>query len=402
MAARDLEPLRTNAIRQSDLSAFDRCALSASWERALRNQNWATHPQARGSLVHRVLGKCLRDMVRMHEGSIPVDAALAILHETLRQHDVPPAELLNVPMNEVKDLYWVVKKWAHDFEWSVENLVAIEERLYAPVVYPDANGDPVERAMTGQIDALFVEGADHAIVLDWKDTWGLPAATEVSHKGYFQQRFYGFLVMITYPTIMRVTLREVYLRYSEVREATLHREDIDDVRAELTALVERYDRAFATKTFPPSPGHHCGYCLRPERCPIPVKLRREGKIDSADEAAIVARQLVVGNAVAKQSRAALAAWADSNGPVPIKDAKGPRVYGYVAAEQTRRPDREALERALAAGDVDVDKLYRTVLTARFVEHVPRKDRATDEDVVLMAALEGALAEAQARKGNGDG
>jgi hypothetical protein len=398
MTTRDLEALKGNAIRQSDLSAFDRCALTATFERQLRNRNWATHPQARGSLLHRVLGKCLRDMARMQQGSIPVDAALAILHEVLRQHDVPPDEVLNVPMHEVKDLYWVVKKWAHETEWSVENLVAVEERLYAPVVYPARDGSVIERVMTGQIDALFVEAADHAIVLDWKDTWGLPAPTEVSHKGYFQQRFYAFLVMIAYPTIMRLTLREFYVRYSEVREATITREELDDVRAELTALVERYDRAFAEKVFPPSPGHHCGYCLRPERCPIPVRLRREGKIEDAEDAAIVARQLVVGNSVAKQSRAALAAWADAHGPVPIKDAKGPRVYGYVASEQTRRPDRETLERALATGEVDVDRLYKTVLTARFIEHVPRKDRATDEDVVLLAALEGAVAEAKARQG----
>jgi hypothetical protein len=223
----------------------------------------------------------------------------------------------------------------------------------------------------------------------------------VSHKGYFQQRFYAFLVMIAYPTIQRVTLREFYVRFNEVREATLERGELDDVRAELSALVERYDRAFATKTFPPSPGHHCGYCLKPQKCPIPVTLRREGRISSDEEAAIVARQLVVGNSVAKQSRQALAAWADTHGPVPIKDAKGPRVYGYTASEQTRRPDRETLERALASGEVDVDRLYKTVLTSRFVEHVPRKDRATDEDVVMLAALEGALAEAHARKGSGD-
>lgn len=390
-----------DAIRQSELSAFDQCALSASFERATRNKNWATYPQARGSLVHRILGKCLLAMVEMREGSIPVDAALAIMHECLRQHDVPADEVLNVPMHEVKDIYWIVKKWAHNTEWSIENLVAVEERLYAPVVYYGPDGEMVERTITGQIDALFVERADHAIVLDWKDTFSLPPVSEVSLKGYFQQRLYAFLVMIAYPSIQRVTLREFYVRYSEVREASISREELDDVRMEVTALVERYDRAFREKTFPPAPGHHCGFCLRPEACPIPINLRREGKIIDAVDAQRTARQLVVGAAVAKQARAALQAWSDANGPVPVRDAKGPRQFGYVASERVERPTRQALETALALGDVNVDKLYRKALTTRYVEHVPRKDRSTDEDAVIMAALEGALAEAQARaEGNG--
>jgi len=43
-----IEQIKAGAIRQSDLSAFDRCALTGSFERELRGKNWATHPQARG------------------------------------------------------------------------------------------------------------------------------------------------------------------------------------------------------------------------------------------------------------------------------------------------------------------------------------------------------------------
>lgn len=390
------------SIRQSDLSTFDRCALSSFFERELRGQNWATHPQARGTLTHRVLGKCLRDMARGHEGRIPVDAALAILHETLRQHDVPDGEMVNVPMNEVKDLYWITKKWAHETEWDVRNLVAIEERLFAPVVYEGPDGEIVHRTVSGQIDALFVEGADHAIVIDWKDTFALPPPTEISFQGYFQQRFYAFLVMIAYPSVQQVTLREFYVRYSVPREATVHRHQLDDVRMEITALVERYERAYNKKTFPPSPGKHCSYCLRPQACPIPKDLRRDGRIETAEDAEKMARVLVRAKSVVDQSRDALRAWADNHGPVPIADAKGKRAFGYVATEQVRRPDRETMERAIAAGKIDMDRLYRTVVTSKFIEHVPSKDKATDEDAVLMAALEGALAERRASRGDSDG
>jgi predicted RNA-binding Zn-ribbon protein involved in translation (DUF1610 family) len=417
--------LKFPRVRQSMLSAFDECALSARWE--AEDRIGATTPQARGTIFHRVAAQCLLDMAKMKEGSIPVDAALAILHDVLRQDDADrqcPAcgstdiargmdarshrkcrecghefasQLMNLPLREVKDLYMVVKKFAHDTEWDVSNLVAVEERLSATVRYPDGHGGYVSRTVTGQLDALFAEHGDRdAIVIDFKDTWALPATAEVSFGGYFQQRFYALLVFDNYPSIERVTLREFYPRYSEPREATLTREALEDVRMEMAALVERFDRSWSERLFPPSPGKRCSFCLRPEACPIPINLRREGKIIDAADAQRTARQLVVGAAVAKQARAALQAWSDVHGPVPIRDAKGPRVYGYVASERVERPTREALETALALGEVNPDRLYRKTLSTRYVEHVPRKDRSNEEDAVILAALEGALAEAHAR------
>jgi hypothetical protein len=52
------------------------------------------------------------------------------------------------------------------------------------------------------LDALMLEGTydEHAIVLDWKDMWKLPPETEVGFGGYFQQRFYAYLIFANYPT----------------------------------------------------------------------------------------------------------------------------------------------------------------------------------------------------------
>lgn len=421
---------RFPTLRQSLLSAFDECALSSRFE--YEGRVGSTHPQARGTVFHRVAAKCFREMARQHESKIEVDVALTILHETLRQHDVDrrcpecgSAEIkrgldakarrtcadcgskfetgvMNLPMREVKDLYMVTKKWAHDNEWDIPNLVSVEERLRTTVRY-DSDEGPVERIVTGQLDALFTEMNDRAgIVLDHKDTWALPAPTEVSFGGYFQQRFYALLVMDAYPSIERATLREHYPRYSESREATIMREELEDVRSEVAALVERFDRSWHERVFPPTAGKRCSYCPRPQSCPIPVGLRGPGRILDSHEAEKVARQLVVAKSVVKGSQASLQAWADANGPVPIKDAKGPRVLGYRAAQQTRRPDRQVLEQQLALasspGDVDLDKLYKTVVTTRFEEHVPKRVGVTDEDAVMLAALEGALAEAKAKGG----
>lgn len=415
-------------IRQSTLSSFDSCGLSAKFEADYR-KGWSTHPQARGQILHRVVARCLRDMHRMKEETIPVDAALAHLHDALRQADVDrtcpacggqkirpgvkdgnrtcescgtkfPTELMNLPMAEVKDLRWVVKKWATDNSWSIDNLVSAEERLDAPVEYPDPAGGFVRRVVTGQLDAVFLEEAqdDHAIVMDWKDTWGMPGPTDISFGGYFQQRMYGWLLMRNYNTLQRVTLREFYVRFSEPREVTMWREELDDVEQEFTALVERFDRSVHENVFGPTPGKHCSYCMRPGACPILPEARGDGRVRSQGEAEQLTRELIVAESHAGQVKKALQNWANVHGGIPIKDAKGKRVLGFRETERTERPTREALEAAIAAAGEDgirLDELYRRHKSTRFEQHRAPKERLTDDEVALQAQLEGALAAARA-------
>ncbi|MGH2899680.1 MAG: hypothetical protein ACRDMZ_13490, partial [Solirubrobacteraceae bacterium] len=64
--------------------------------------------------------------------------------------------------------------------------------------------------------------------------------------GYFQQRFYGWLVMMNYSNVNRVTLREFYARKTKARKATLTRDRMPEVEEELRVLVEAFDRAMAS------------------------------------------------------------------------------------------------------------------------------------------------------------
>jgi hypothetical protein len=177
-------------------------------------------------------------------------------------------------------LYWVVKKWAHDNAFDVMNLVDVEKRLDATVRYPQPDGGWVTRVITGQLDALLVEGAttSTAIVLDWKDMWKLPPETEVGFGGYFQQRFYALLIFVNYPSVEDVTLREFYVRFSEPREATLSRKEY--VRRHPRgdqALVEQFDRCVEENEWVPSPGRTAGSAPMPQKCPIhPGGARRVG------------------------------------------------------------------------------------------------------------------------------
>lgn len=401
-------------VRQSLLSKFDDCALSAKFY-IDHEQDWNGHPQARGIIFHRFAAKALLAMEAAQENTIPRDVALELLRECLRQHDVEPRDHINIPFSQIKDLRWVVMKFAKDNAFEIATLASVEERLEAIVEYESPEGVLIPRRMTGQLDAVFLPEPDHAVVLDWKDTWALPAPKELSTKGYFQQRFYGFLVLTRYPSLNQVTLREHYVRHDpgdgvgsgNTRQATIIREDLPNIREELAALVERFDRSVELGNWPPekdeetgeveklfywvpSPGKHCGFCPRPAACPIFPDARVQGAITSPEMAERWAAEALVADAAKSQRSKAMKAWADVRGPIPIKHAKDPnRVWGYKKTHRKSRPTREEMEAALAVAgpNVDLDELYVDHTQTKFEQHTRENVEETPDDAGLMNALE---------------
>lgn len=387
-------------LRQSRLSTFDQCSLLSLFDEEYR-RGWSGHPQGRGQIFHRFAAKALAQMAELGERQIDQEVALAILRETLRQADVPDNEVVNVPFSQVKDLRWVVVKWAHDNEFDIEFLADIEQRIDVEIAYENPEGGMVPRVITGALDALFIPEPDWAVVLDWKDSWALPPKADLSGTGYFQQRFYGYLVLRRYPSIERVTLREHYVRYSESREATVFRSELPDIEEELAALVERWDRTWQHGKWPladgedpvlftPSPGAHCAFCPRPASCPIFPAARVEGAITDEETAERWAAEQLVAKAAVNQRDKALKAWASARGPIPVKHAKDPnRVLGYRESRRTKRPTREQLEAALAehGAGVPMDNLFEESITSRFDQHTRQDAADMPDDADLMNALE---------------
>lgn len=344
---------RYPVLRQSILAKYDACALSTLFE--LRHSNgWSTTPQARGTLMHRFYAECLRTMVATGENKMPTEEAMVILRETIRQRGVPMHERVRVPLRELPIMRMEALKWVRDNTFSVDRIVDVEQRLNADLPMPDAP----PRTLTGQIDVLLYEPPDGAIVLDWKSTWALPpetredngyddAATRVSFEGYFQQRFYGYLVLMNYPAVQRVTLREFYSRRSKVRSATLLRSDLEHVEHDLALLVEAFDDSLAAGTrnagtglegdaWPTSPGKPCAWCAKPGACPIEREARGEGAIQTEEQAKRYAAEREVAERVRKHRTDALKTWVNVHGPVPVKNAKGRMMIGWSPSLQGGR------------------------------------------------------------------
>ncbi|MCA1571244.1 MAG: PD-(D/E)XK nuclease family protein [Chloroflexi bacterium] len=340
-------------LRQSLLARFDDCALSALLDIRYAH-GWNTQPQARGSMFHRFAAEMLRTMREHGEGSIPVSEALEILYEVLRQEGVALEDRLRVPLRDIAKLRMAAIKFAHDNSFSIDRVLDIEKRLQAPVTYKTLEG-PVTRILTGQLDVLLAGPPDgdgvvrSALVIDWKDTWALPPeeveesehddGAHISYEGYFQQRFYGFLVMANFPAIQRVTLREFYPRKTKVREATVTVHDMEHIEREMALLAENFDATVAVGTrhagtlheldaWRPSPGKHCSFCVRPGVCPIEDDARLEGAIRNEKQARAYAASFEWLTRMRADRQKQLKTWTLAHGAVDLKGGKGRRWVGH--------------------------------------------------------------------------
>jgi hypothetical protein len=415
-------------VRQSLLATFDACGLATRFELEHR-QGWSSHRAALGQIVHRTLARCFEAMEDAGEEQIPVDVAMTIYDEVIRQADVPLEgdhlgdEDVPIPLRLIAEGRIIVKTFALYTRWSVSDFVGIERRYDTILTYPDGNGGHVERVFTTKPDLVMIgPSGEHATVVDHKTGWGLPPEhpdtvgdDALSEGGYFQQRAHALVVFRAYPRVQRVTSREFYPRYasgtvtdrkgqplSPVREATIDRWALPEVEAEMSALIERFDRAYESSVWRPSPGTHCAYCVRPEACTIFPGARVEGRIGSQVEAERLAGRLQVLDALKRQTTKALRAWSDAHGDVRVKDAKRPRVYGPVVRDQRVTPTPEEVRAAVARGE-DPAGLYGSKQVVSFVVHTPEEEHphaaaARREEEALLAMERAADERRKARTG----
>lgn len=336
-------------LRQSLLADYDDCALYSYF--GLRfEQGWGTHPQSRGTIFHRFAAEALREMQLIEEKQLPQGIALAILEDVLRQKDIEPLERVRVPLRELPVLRMAATKFAKDNEFTIGNLIDVEVQLYVEIEYIDDDGTFRTRMLRGTPDAMVRDPKhpdDGVIVLDWKDTWALPpeqtdprkqAESGLSYHGYFQQRFYGYLILRKFPNINWVTLREFYARRSKSRPATIHRKDLPKIEEEIGNLVREFDRSLMAGAPPklrfpevehwkPSPGKHCFWCPAAHLCPIDKERLKGIVVRTPEEAVENVEALEVIEARRKIRREAGRTWAEENGPTLSRSAKGGRAFG---------------------------------------------------------------------------
>jgi hypothetical protein len=106
--------------------------------------------------------------------------------------------------------------------------------------------------------------------------------------------------------------------------------------------------------------------------------------------------LIVGRQIVKQNRTALEAWCGKHGEVPVRYAKGRRVFGFLPQTRTYSPRPEEIEaEELALGRpltaAEVTALYRVKEGTRFTDYAPRPPESELTEEALLAALRESVA-----------
>lgn len=365
--------VKPEAWRQSRIASFDACPLSLkfSMEVDLRQSPGKMgHLGARGVLAHRCFAAAVNLMRTHREREIGVDQMMELLTRVVAQREWPTSgggwepcpddEVVSLPIEELRWLRVACVRWAYQQTFTIERVVAVERRLYGTIDVVGPDGDIYQREITGMPDVLLSgPGRDEATLIDWKTGWAPPARKKertpenpdvedkLSDMGYVQQVVYGWLVLMNFPSIQKVTEREYYVFADEdpVREASVERWEMERIQDILAAKVSQMDAAIeadpalrvrqaaarkAKKPVPqgrwfPVPGTHCGFCVGRRLCPV----RKHFGIPTTErEAQKLAREWHVGGEIRKERIPYVKGWVNEHGPIPIAHAKGRRVVGF--------------------------------------------------------------------------
>ena len=355
---------RPTTYRQSLLRSFEVCARRALHEIQIPGDLSVGNVEASadlGSATHAVFREILATMRRHGEAQISTQEGVEIMYEVIGKGD------WILPADEFDELISFTLSFCSYYPWP-RPAMALEERLYLDLVCPDGK----TRRLTGQPDVIVADPPDGLVVVDYKTGKGKPPDPRqmpekgepivgkqyLSGDGTFQRKVYGLLALRRYPQAQRATLRELWVRFGEVREATLGRDELEHVEREIALKMMLLDRAIDEgpegKLARPRSGRQClRGCPVKRSCPIPQEQRGLGVLDTPEDADAEAARFVVVDALRQEQRDALKAVHEETGHEPAvgdgrvlrwrdrPSGKG-REFGVFAPEVI---DTEAQERA---------------------------------------------------------
>lgn len=336
-------PERPTTFRQSLLRSFEVCPRRALHELLIPGDLSVGNVEATadlGSAAHAVLIEILATLRRegasidgqgraQHAEQLSTQEGIEIMYETLGRGEWV------LPTSEREQLRHFVLSFCSNERYRVKptRIMAMEQRLSLDLLCSDGK----TRTLTGQPDVIMADAPAGLVVVDFKTGRGKPPSPRqmpeegapivgreyLSPEGPVQLLIYGLLALREYPAAQHVTLRELWLRFGETREATLTRDDLEHVEREVALQMMLLDRAIdegpdsGSKLTNPRPGRQCVRgCPVSTSCPIPEEQRGEGAISSPEDADENARRMVKVTAVRTALIARLKAWHELTGHCP--------------------------------------------------------------------------------------
>jgi hypothetical protein len=357
----DKEPA---TLRQSLIRVYDECP-RAAYLSLKHGGGVPSHPQYRGTVFHKTVERCTRELMAQGEQQIdPLDAK-AVMVEVLEKHP----EFV-VSARHMDELRIMVHKWAVAFR-----LPAPDCQVEIPLEMPVAG-----RTVTGTIDLLWTSGST-LYVRDYKTGWHLYAQEDVSGKDpdTGQQKgarsaqliVYALLAAYGHNPVWRVPkgietfdLAFCFPAFGDgelvERGVVMERAELNEHRAWLETTVKNMDRSLRTGRWQPVPGSQCARCVAPRDCPVPGLLRPNiGPFERDPSEA--AEDVLFMKADVDRLMKELKAYVQEFGPVT---AGSDQVLAFTEVTSSRT-DAKAKARLEAGEVVPPDELFKKSVSTRF-------------------------------------
>lgn len=423
-----LRPARPHRLSFTWLSHFARCKHSALLYTRYGGGP-ASHEMDRGSVIHDCIARLANECLEQGEPTIPFDLAKAVLSEVMAdpRYTIAPEEWDYARQ--------CVYHWARYTGLNLDQVLGVEQLLVW-----DATPD---WRISGKADFCWRD-RETIGVIDWKSArWPL---TQEAFDNSLQTKLYSLLLAYGKPvtaepcpacqpgnvaasddpeewacphgcnrgyieTVEPHSLGEgaqffhIAESYPGViwdkdepteriasRERTLTRAELLDEKAAVEALLAQVSEVFESGQWDAVPGDdQCGKCPARRDCPLPpVLLPAPGLIGTAEEAEHFAVASFFLESEKKDVDAALKAWNEAHGPIPLGDD----LEYDVAPERKSAIDKAKLGADIAAGSAGPIEDYTKVsYSNRFMR---RKTGKAAEARESKEALSGASGH------NGDG
>lgn len=249
-------------------------------------------PSLRGIGFHLCASKYIS---RLHAAQLETDEEEARL---AFQEGV--AEALTPPhlVAEVRDLFF---RWARSFSLDLAHYVVSEERQMG------------RDGSTWTPDLIYALPTG-LVIFDWKTYYH--ELTQEQVKQDWQVRWYLVAASKLFPNFPNYTFVMSFVRFGTQVSVDFEPSDLDDFAQEAGAIAATVREAEARDEWPATPGDHCRFCNL--QCPVvdhPAVI--PARLITRDQAEKAGALILAGEALLKNAKKALKAYAAANGAVEV-------------------------------------------------------------------------------------
>ncbi len=330
--AAELLPVGPKRYNATFLGWAENCLLAAKRSKEVDNAGRAA---VQGNAFHEVASTVSLRCKLEGRSYISVPDALAIAERVLA-HPERPGPLSRAVYGRVMHM---VSRWAAVMRFE-------PDADYWEIEVP-AKAKLGPYTLSGRIDDVQIRGT-HCKLTDYKTGARLPNDEE--YEEHTQSPIYAWHVQQEHPYLETFELTELFVRFGVPRTIHLSAYEVENLEPWLLALCRRIDAAYATDTFPTTPGPHCAICPDKIGCPLPMEARPAALLGD-EHAERVAERLLVERQQVKEDEAALKAYLEDHDEGAVY-VNGQRL-GYQPTS-TRRLNKDRVVLALNGESMDVD------------------------------------------------